>query len=137
MAISFSLKLIGGKALFAALKSKQTIGNPLGKGIRKATLYYERLVTDATPVKTGRLAGSIHSEISPTRGSVATNVQYARFVEYGTRNTDGSWKMEPRHIEGGSRQYGEGMFTFAWGRLLEWLRKGQHDIHKGIDKELD
>ncbi|KKO08319.1 hypothetical protein LCGC14_0050170 [marine sediment metagenome] len=129
MGLVLSLKFIGGKKLFAALSSSRTVGKPLDNGIRKTTLYYDGLVKKATVVDTGRLRSSIHHELNPKRASVGTNVQYAQFVEYGTA------KMEARHMEGSSKVLGEGMFSYAWGLLLDWLKKGNHDIHVEIDKE--
>lgn len=134
------LKFIGGKKLFNVLSNSKTIGKPLDNGIRKITLKYEGLVKKATVVGTpestgipgyggGRLRSSIHHELNPKRASVGTNVQYARFVEYGTPN------MEARHMEGSAKVLGEGMFSYAWGKLKEWLSKGKHDIHVEIDKE--
>jgi len=140
MGVGLTLKFIGGKKLFAALKSSKTIKKPLDGGIRKIVLYYEGLVKKATVVGTpestgipgyggGRLRSSITNEINPTRASVGTNVEYAQFVEYGTA------KMEARHMEGSSKVLGEGMFKYAWGQLKDWLSKGNHDIHVEIDKE--
>ena len=126
--MNFTLKFIGGQKLFAALKSSKTITKPLDNGIRKITLYYDGLVKKATVVDTGRLRSSIHHELNPKRASVGSNVQYAQFIEYGTA------KMEARHMEGSSKVMGEGMFSYAWGKLKDWLKKGNHDIHIDIDK---
>ncbi|KKN03670.1 hypothetical protein LCGC14_1105330 [marine sediment metagenome] len=127
--MQFTLKFIGGKKLFNALKSSKTIAKPLDNGIRRITLQYENLVKKATVVDTGRLRSSIHHELNPKRASVGTNVQYAQFVEYGTS------KMEARHMEGSAKVLDEGMFAHAWGKLKDWLSKGKHDIQVDIDKE--
>ncbi len=127
--MKFTLKFIGGKKLFNALKSSKTISKPLDNGIRRITLQYDNLVKKATVVDTGRLRSSIHHELNPKRASVGTNVVYAQFVEYGTS------RMAARHMEGSSKVLDEGMFAYAWGKLKDWLSKGKHDIHVNIDKE--
>lgn len=129
MALGLTLKFIGGKKLFDALKSSKTIGKPLDNGIRRITLQYDNLVKKATVVDTGRLRSSIHHELNPKRASVGTNVQYAPFVEYGTS------RMAARHMEGSAKVLGEGMFAHAWGQLKDWLKKDKHEIHVEIDKE--
>ena len=145
MGIIISYKVIGLQQLVKMLNSKRTIASPLGTGISKITLYYEGLVKRATPVITGRLRNSITHEISPERASVGTNVQYARFVEFGHRQQPGRYvpqigkrlvksRVEGVHVEGGARVKGIGMFEYAWGQLLTWLGKEQHNIHREIDK---
>tara|TARA_Y100000310_G_scaffold246224_1_gene251409 strand:+ start:5723 stop:6133 length:411 start_codon:yes stop_codon:yes gene_type:complete len=129
MGIGLTIKMIGGKKLLQALNSSKTITKPLDNGIRRITFHYEGLVKKATPVDTGRLRSSINSQFSGARASVGTNVQYAQFVEYGTS------KMEARHMEGSSKVFGVGMFSYAWGKLKDWLGKGKHDIQIDIDKE--
>ncbi len=142
MGVSFTLKFIGGKKLFSALSSSKTITKPLDNGIRRITLKYEGLVKKATVVGTpestgipgyagGRLRSSITHEISGKRASVGTNVQYAKFVEYGAPARN----MEARHMEGSSKVLGEGMFSYAWGQLKDWLGKDKHNIQIDIDKE--
>ncbi len=129
--MKFTLKFIGGKKLFNALKSSKTISKPLDNGIRRITLQYDNLVKKATVVDTGRLRSSIHHELNPKRASVGTNVVYAQFVEYGAPARN----MEARHMEGSAKVLGEGMFKYAWGKLKDWLSKGKHDIHINIEKE--
>lgn len=124
-----TLSFKGGEKLFKALASKSTIGKPIENGLRKIVLYYDGLVKKATVVDTGRLRSSVTHELNATRASVGTNVKYAAFIEYGTQN------MEPRHMEGARKVLGQGMFGYALGLLNEWMGKGDHDIHKDIDKE--
>ncbi len=129
--IGLNFTIIGATKLISTLTSSRVIKGPLDKGIRKITFKYEALVKKATVVDTGRLRSSIHSEFNPMRASVGTNVFYAPFVEYGTQ------RMAARHVEGSSpeRIKGEGMFRYAWGLLLKWLDKGDHNIHVEIDRE--
>ncbi|MCK5020864.1 MAG: HK97 gp10 family phage protein [Candidatus Peribacteraceae bacterium] len=131
--MQLSIKMVGGKKLFDALKSSKTVGKPLDNGIRKITLYYDGLVKKATVVDTGRLRSSIHHELNPKRASVGTNVVYAKWVEYGSQH--GPTFVEARHMEGSHKVLGEGMFAHAWGQLMDWMGKGKHDIHVEIDKE--
>ena len=127
--IGISIVMAGATKLVAALGSKDTIGKPVGDGIRKIALYYDGLVKKATVVDTNRLRSSITNQINPPNATIGTNVGYARFVEYGTAN------MEARHMEGGTKVLGTGMFAHAMGLLHSWLDKDNHNIHKDIDKE--
>ena len=129
--MQYSVKFIGAERLTKFLTSKKTIKKPLDDGIARIGYRYETLVTVATPVITGFLQNSINTQVTPGSVTVGTNVQYAPSVEYG----DPTKKMRPRHLEGGSRVYGVGMFEYAWGLLKEWLGKGKHNIHREIDKE--
>jgi len=146
MGIGLTLKFIGGKKLLTALNSSKTIGKPLDNGIRKITLYYEGLVKKATPVKEGRLRASITHKFTARRATVGTNVKYAAPIEYGHKQQVGRFVpaigarlvapfVEARHMEGGNKVLGEGMFSYAWGQFKDWLSKGKHDIHVEIDKE--
>lgn len=127
MAVSLNVKILGVEQLLRKLK-KETIKEPVDDGIRKATIWTERTVKVSTPVDTGRLRASITSTLLGQIGRVATNVQYAQFVEYGTR------KMEPRHvIEGSSvRIKGEGMFSYTMGLLKEKVKEFIDDMGKAI-----
>lgn len=57
--------------------------------IKNTALSIERNAKQRTPVDTGRLRGSIQSQFSESMGGVqadiGTNVEYANFIEYGTR----------------------------------------------------
>lgn len=108
------ISLIGAEKLAKKL-SKELIHGPLEAGIKKITLLLDRFVKESTPVDTGRLRASIHSNIQPLYGSVGTIVQYAPYVEYGTQ------KMEARHVTRGSqvRILGEGMFSYGSKLLME------------------
>ena len=127
--ISLSIVMAGAEKLVKALDSKDTIGKPIGNGIRRIALYFDGLVKKATVVDTGRLRSSITNQINPKSATIGTNVQYAQFIEYGTQN------MEARHMEGSGKVLGVGMFEHALGLLHTWLGKDRHDIHKDIDKE--
>ena len=133
MGILLTMKFVGGKKLFDALRSSKTVSKPLDDGIRRITLKYNGLVKKATVVDTGRLRSSIHQEMHPFRASVGTNVEYAHAVEYGQQRDRGY--MAARHMEGSRKVLGMGMFAYAWGLLWAWLDKGEHNIHVDIDRE--
>lgn len=116
-----SLKILGMKELGKKLQSSN-ITKPLGEGIKKIVMTLDREVKMATVVDTGRLRSSITSEFAADSGKVGTNVEYATFVEYGTQ------KMEARHMEGGSKRFGMGMFAFGFKQLQEKMG----DLIKGI-----
>lgn len=50
------------------------------------TLLLESEAKKRAPVDTGRLRSSIISIIEDLTGTVGTNVEYAEFVEFGTKN---------------------------------------------------
>jgi len=128
--LGLSIKLLGAEKLIKALGSN-TIKEPLGKGIKAISLKMEGLTKKATVIDMGRLSTSIFKEVGQNMGRVGTNVEYAPFVEYGTQ------KMEARHREGGLKVLGMGMFTFALGKLKEWLGQGEKDIAKDIEARFD
>lgn len=116
-----SIKLIGAEKLSKKLKP-ETITKPLSEGLKKITLSLEGLTKKATVVDTGRLRSSIVSEVAAEFGKVATNVSYAEAVEFGTA------KMEARHMEGGTKVFGIGMFAYG----LKQLKGKMGNLLKGI-----
>jgi len=60
------------------------------KIIKKACLMVERDAKKLCAVDTGRLRSSITYEIEGTTGKVGTNVDYAKYIEFGTE------KMSPQ-----------------------------------------
>ena len=128
--LGFSFTLKGLEKVEKAL-SKATIETPLGQAVKKITLFLDRETKMATPVDTGRLRSSITSKVESTPlgvwGRVGTNVNYATFVEYGTR------KMEARHIEGSAvRVKGTGPFTHAMSKLQERIGEFVKDLGQAI-----
>ena len=130
MKLGMGIQLIGVEALLKKL-DKKTITEPLGEGIKKITLWLQRLVQVSTPVDTGRLRASIASEVQPLCGKVGTIVEYAPFVEHGTRY------MEARHVTEGSstRILGTGMFAYALGQLKEKLPEHLKEIGDKISAQ--
>ena len=121
----FTLEIKGDKELAKKLK-KETITQPVGEGIKKITLFLDREIKMATPVDTGRLRSSVTSQITAEFGKVGTSVQYSSFVEYGTK------KMEARHVEGGRRVFGQGMFAYGLQKLQARIGEFLKDIGNAI-----
>lgn len=129
--LSLSIKLIGAEQLIKKLGSK-TIKEPLDKGIKRIALKMESLTKQATVVgKTGFLKSSVTHSFFPDMAKIGSRMEYASFVEYGTQ------KMEARHMEGGRKVLGKGMFTYALELLKSWLGKGEHGIHKDIEAKFE
>ncbi len=128
--VGYTIVIVGAEKLAKKL-SAELIRDPVTDVIGKITLFLDREVKKATPVQTNRLRSSITSYVDTTPlaqwGSVGTNVRYASFVEYGTK------KMQPRHMEGGSRVYGLGMFGHALRLLNAKLCEFLKDCAKAIE----
>ncbi len=89
--LSFGFKVIGLRQLQRKLES-DLIKSPLAQGIRKITLFPTREIKKATPRgKSGELRSGIVEQITPFRGLIGTNVNYASFVEYGHKQTPGRY----------------------------------------------
>jgi HK97 gp10 family phage protein len=69
--------------------------------IRRSTLNVQAGAKRRAPVDTGRLRNSIATayENGGLRGIVGTNVEYAKFVEFGTRRTRAHPFMHPAFEE--------------------------------------
>lgn len=126
--MQFDMKVIGAEKLKRGLR-KETVTGPLAEGIKKVTLWVEKTVKQSTPVDTGRLRASGTSQVLGSTGKVGTNVQYARFVEYGTKF------MQPRHVRQGSaaRVFGIGPYTYAMKQLQGKIKEFLGDIGKAIE----
>src|SRR5687768_16628959 len=81
--------------------------------LQKVTLIVEGRAKRGAPVKTGTLRRSITSRVETTRGYVGSNLEYAPFVEYGTRHMAAQPFLEPAiddsraDIEGALKEFGE------------------------------
>lgn len=106
---------------------------PVSDTIRKMTLAYHNLVVTSTPVDTSRLRSSVSFNVEAKEGKVWTNVEYAPFVEYGTRF------MEARHVKRGSsvRVKGQGMFAYALEQLNEKMGQFMKGLKEGIQARFD
>ena len=94
-------------------------------------LKVENEAKKATVVDTGRLRASIsHHIISEQSAVVGTNVQYAPFIEFGTKN------MSSRHMEGWQKVEGLGMFTYTIEQLSDALSEYEVKVTSNIEKEM-
>ena len=104
-----------------------TIKKPLDDGIKKIALVLEGLIKKSTVVDTGRLRSSITATTTSEFSKVATNVNYASHVEFGNE------RIDARHMEGGTKVFGQGMFGFG----LELLQKKMGNLVKDIGKKIE
>jgi HK97 gp10 family phage protein len=73
------------------LAVRKEINKDLDKDIGKLTAEIETAIRNRTPVRTGNLKAHIDGrKTGYAKGEVATNVEYAEHVEYGTS------RMSPR-----------------------------------------
>ena len=123
----FRLQVLGINKVLKRL-DKHNSKKPIGESIRKITMWFEATAKVSTPVDTGRLRSSIASRLEAHAGVIFTNVQYAPFVEYGTR------KMKARHVEMGSstRRLGKGPFTYTLEQLQHKMKSFLGNMAHGI-----
>ncbi len=137
MSIGVTMEIIGLDKLKKKLQPKN-IEQPLNDGIKKATLLLDREVKMATVVGTaestgipgyvgGRLRSSMTSQFGAGFGQVGTNVKYAPLIEFGS-----DW-MQARHMEGGTKILGEGMFAFGLRKLSGKMKDLLGDIANSIE----
>ena len=126
--MKFDFELLGIELLQKKLK-KETIQDPVSVGVKKIAVWVRRTVMVSTPVRTNRLRPSITSEIVGQSAKIGTVVDYAPFVEYGTKH------MEARHVqEGGSQRImGIGPFTYTMQLLQEKMAEFIKDMGKAIE----
>jgi len=132
MSVTVNVEITEGKELAKQFGKSSNVKSPIDKGIKRITLKFEGLAKKATVVDTGRLRSSIsHRYFGTNSAAVGTNVQYAQFVEYGTKN------MDARHMEGASKVVdGVGMLTYAYQQTKEWLAKEGGEITKQISDKI-
>jgi len=137
----FSMKLIGAQEVVSALNKGTK--KPVENNLSKLALKVERNVKMATVVDTGRLRASVGGgsyrggsypkgygiEKGADFARIGTNVEYAEFVEYGTPN------MEARHMEGGAKVLGEGMFEYVLRQMQSDLKDFEVKVVKETESE--
>lgn len=123
MVIKSPIRVEGTEELMRKL-GPERIKNPVQEAIKKITKFLMDTVRVSTPVDTARLRSNITSKVIGETGEVATNVEYAPFVEYGTV------RMEARHVMMGTsrRIFGEGMFTYSIGQLRHHIDDFTKDL---------
>lgn len=126
--MSFSIKVTGAKEVASSLN--KGVKKPIENNLSKLALKVERNVKKATVVDTGRLRASMTHSM-PTRESalIGTNIEYASPVEYGT------YKMEARHMEGGFKVLGEGMFAYTLRTMAPDLKDFEVKVVKEVEGE--
>ena len=85
----------------AARRMKQRpkqVGFHMAIAIKKSAFLVERFAKRFTPVKTGRLRGSISADIRPTYATIQPHTNYAVFVHEGTRFISGRPFMKKGRI---------------------------------------
>ena len=80
------------------------------KAVKKVCLYIEGVAKRNCPVDTGNLRNSLATVMGaapddPTLGFVGTNVEYAAFVEFGTRHQAAQPYLGPA-LEDARRRFG-------------------------------
>uniref|UniRef100_A0A6H1ZNR6 Putative tail protein n=1 Tax=viral metagenome TaxID=1070528 RepID=A0A6H1ZNR6_9ZZZZ len=122
--------IIKGVSLFKNLQDGDNVKKPAEDGVHNIALRLEGEAKKATVVDTGRLRASMTHRFLGMGAEVGTNVQYASFVEYGTKN------MESRHMEGGRKMFGLGMLGYAVKVIKTWAAKEGDDIAKKIAESI-
>lgn len=120
--MSFSIKVTGAKEVIAALD--KGVKKPLENNLPKLALKIERNVKQATVVDTGILRASIVSQATKDSAIIGTNIEYAEFIEYGT------YRMPARHMEGGYKALGKGMFEYVVEKMAPDLRDFEINVVK-------
>ena len=126
MSIGVTLEVKGLQELQKKLQSEVAL-KPFHEGIKRATLLLQREVMMATVVDTGRLRASITPKLAEGFGQVGTNVEYASVIEFG------SDKFPARHMEGGTKVLGEGMFAFGLRKLTDKMKELLGDVANAIE----
>lgn len=79
------IRIEGLPELKQALNHPYLLHGPVQTFLHRSTLTIESEAKQTAPVDTGRYRSSIQSDVTGWRGTVGTNVSYARFIEFGTR----------------------------------------------------
>ena len=94
----------------------ETVEKDVSKLIKDTLYNIERDAKKKCPVDTGRLRGSVTTNIISTySGEVGTNVEYAEYVEYGTRYQSAQPYFEP------AVETNEDKFNDALDEIIERL----------------
>ncbi|MBU1173740.1 MAG: hypothetical protein KKD44_29570, partial [Proteobacteria bacterium] len=141
--------------------SKETIRHPLEAGIKKITLLLLRSIKQATPQDMGMLESRIVAEVHPLYGKVGTIVQYAPFIEFGTKphfppvepieawaSRHGMAGMgfviaraisrrgtQPEHLEGKVTVKGQGPFSYGSKLVMEKFSELLKEIGAAIQSK--
>ena len=110
---------------------KKGATKPIADSFKKLGIKSEAIARKATVVGiTGRLRSSIYRRTQSNLITIGTVVDYAEAVEYGTDY------MEARHMEGGMKVLGQGMFDYTIEQLAPEIEAMGGDISKSIDRAI-
>lgn len=82
-----------------SLMDKQVVLDRVQKAIEEGCLMIEADAKAYCPVDTGNLRASIHTTIGNLEGAVGTPVEYAPYVEFGTRKMTAQPYLGPAFYE--------------------------------------
>lgn len=85
MSIQVEIKVDAEKVVRAFRNAPTNLGRNLSIAVVKSGFLVEGESKRVTPVDTGRLKGSIATEVKPLSAIIAPNTNYAVFVHEGTR----------------------------------------------------
>lgn len=102
--------------LLRKFNNTDTVEKDVSKLVKDTLYNIEKDAKQKCPVDTGRLRGSITTNIiSAYSGEVGTNVEYAEYVEYGTRYQSAQPYFEP------AVEKNEDKFNDALDEIIERL----------------
>ncbi len=107
---------------------KKGAKKPIADSFKNLGIKSEAIARKATVVDTGRLRSSIYRRTQANRITIGTVVDYAEFIEYD------SDKMEARHMEGGNKVLGQGMFDYTIEQLEPEIEAMGGSIAKSVEK---
>ena len=90
---------IHGNVLDALDKDYEVRRNKVNTAIQKAGIKCAASAKKRCPVDTGRLRSSIQYQGSNLRVDVTTNVNYSKYIEFGTRYMAARPYMMPAYLE--------------------------------------
>lgn len=132
--IGMIIKLVGAERILKSLASKDTVGKPAEAGLKKLATSAKGELVKATVVDEGIARSNIASapiQYAPFRAIVTHSSgpgsSYIPFIESGTS------KMEARHMEGGTKILGEGMFSY----VRKWLAGKVAEASRHIAKDIE
>ncbi len=131
-----SIEITEGKEL-AKKYQGEVIKYSVEPPFRDLVLKTEGESKKSTVVDTGRLRASIsHRFEGHDLATIGTNVQYAPFIEFGHMSR-GHNLIPARHMEGGSKVLGMGMFEYTiQGPMAEFLKDFEVNVVSNVEKRL-
>lgn len=82
---NIKITVSGDEELARALRDARFVDGPIKEFIDRATLHIEGIAKEGAPVDTGRFRASIESRVGKREASVFSAVEYAPYIEHGTR----------------------------------------------------